>query len=171
LRECIIERTGLDVNSLKLDPYQQKLSIRFIEANAGKLLCKSILFSNWTPPIADDDNHLQKSTQTFISKAIEYAVTRLKASSVTFAVPDVYDKEEILAEAMISTARHQIEKSSILTVSFVLLSDQQILFKAFSTRLENMQNGLQFSLPTASNKTFFKKQHTIKNMVFLLNSF
>ena len=163
LRECIIEQTDLDVNSLKLDPSQQKLSIRFIEANSAKLLCKTILFSNWSPPIADADNHLQKSTQIFISKAIQYAVTRLKASSITFAVPDVYDKEEILAEAMLSAAKHQIEKCSTLTVSFVLLSNQQILFKTFSTKLENMQNVLQFPLPTASNKFSFHKQQTTRS--------
>ncbi|CAF2971948.1 unnamed protein product [Rotaria sp. Silwood2] len=150
LRERIIEQAGLDVNSLKCEPNQQKSSVRFIEATSGQVSCKTILFSNWTPPMNIDNDGFRRSAQVFISKSIQYAIIQLKAESVAFALPDLYDKEDILVDTIFQETRHQIKRSSTCTVSFVFLSDQQTLFEMFSKEMEKLQDVLQFSFPTAT---------------------
>ena len=151
LRERIIEQAGLDVNALTYQPNQQKSSVKFIEAQSKQLLCKSILFSNWTPPINSDDNTFRRSVQGFIAKSIQYAITQLKAKSVAFALPDLYDKEYIITNAIVEETKFQIERSSILNVSFVFSNDQKELFDMFATEIEKMQDFLEFSFPTISN--------------------
>ncbi|CAF2078145.1 unnamed protein product [Rotaria magnacalcarata] len=148
LRERIIEQAGLNVNTLTYQPNQQKSSVKFIEAQSKQLLCKSILFSNWTPPISRDDNTFRRSAQCFIAKSIQYAITQLKAESVAFALPDLYDKEDIIANAIVEETKHQIERSSTVNVSFVFFYDQKELFDMFATEIEKMQGFLEFSFPT-----------------------
>ncbi|CAF4642273.1 unnamed protein product, partial [Didymodactylos carnosus] len=122
LRESIIERSGIDIKSLKYNQNQQKATVMLIETNSGKLPSKTILFSNWTPSgtYISSDDILRKSIQVFISKSTQYAITHLQSKSIAFTVPEAYEKEEVVAEMMLMEAKHQIAKSSSLTVLFVL---------------------------------------------------
>ncbi len=126
----------------------------FIHTKSDRLPCKSILFTNWTPPVTNDDSELQRSVQIFILKSIQYATTRLEAVSVAFAVPDFCDKEETVVKAMLKEAKHQIEKSTTLDLSFILLANQQTLLELFSTKIEKMQGFLQLSCPTTCKNCY-----------------
>ncbi|CAF1053866.1 unnamed protein product [Didymodactylos carnosus] len=152
LRENIIERAGIDIKSLKYNQNQQKATVTLIETNSGKLPSKTILFSNWTPSgtYISSDDILRKSIQVFISKSTQYAITHLQSKSIAFAVPEVYEKEEVVAEMMLMEAKHQIAKSSSLTVLFVLSPDQYILQKTFSGQLDTMQTNVEFDWSTAN---------------------
>ncbi len=69
---------------------------------------------------------------------------------------DSYKQEDIFAEEIIEETIHQINltKSLSLKVSFVLLSDQQILHKQFLNAIQTIQNGEDsfgiFYCPTSS---------------------
>lgn len=100
------------------------------------------------------DTNLRRSTQNFISKSIQYAMTQLKACSIAFALSDMYDKEDIFTDAVFQETRNQLERSSKLHISFIFLSEQQTLFNLFSTQIEKLQGFLQFSFPTTSNEFY-----------------
>ncbi|CAF3044956.1 unnamed protein product [Rotaria socialis] len=172
LCERIIEQAGLNVNTLTYQPNQQKSNIKFIEAQSKQLLCKSILFSNWTPPITSDDNTFRRSAQGFIAKSIQYAITQLNAESVAFALPDLYDKEDTITNAIVEETKRQLERSSTVDVSFVFFYDQKELFDMFATEMEKLHSFLEFSFPTitmqitllsSSRKSLKKCQNKIES--------
>ncbi|CAF1304609.1 unnamed protein product, partial [Didymodactylos carnosus] len=149
LKEVIIERAG----GLQQNPVENEKqfgTFTLTETNAGQLSCKKILFSNWLPKFTSNENVLRKSVQTFISQSIQYATRQqsqqqdMKIESIAFVVPDLSGdsiaKENILAHEMMNETKHQIElKKSFLKISFILLPEQQTLYKQFSTIIETMQ--------------------------------
>ncbi|CAF3999400.1 unnamed protein product, partial [Adineta steineri] len=72
LKEGVIERAGT-FNYERT--YTNATGPTFTETNGGKLSCKRILFSNWTPQtLINDENELRKSIQVFVSKSVEYTL-------------------------------------------------------------------------------------------------
>ncbi|CAF1029912.1 unnamed protein product [Adineta steineri] len=158
LKESLIERAG-EINQLQ---NQENSTIPFItETTSGRLNCKKILFVNWSVPTWGIDNdYLSESITTFISKTIQYVIANRKQTdsdvySIAFAVPDMCEQEQVLAEEMIEETMNQIKsiKSFSLNVSFILLPDQKTLHKQFLNILQEVHKGEDnfgmFSCPTS----------------------
>ncbi|CAF2078725.1 unnamed protein product, partial [Rotaria magnacalcarata] len=148
LRQSVVERAGPiqkvepEVNEADTSPIPY-----FVETTGGNLLCKIILFANWPSAQAtSSENVFLQDVKSFVSKSIEYVMMKnakstLKLQSIAFAVPDFNKKESILAKDMIYTAKQQIELAkSPLKISFVLLSDQQMLHEIFLSAIQTMES-------------------------------
>ncbi|CAF4287034.1 unnamed protein product [Rotaria socialis] len=138
LREGVIERA--DAFNYEKN-YTDETNIKFTETNGGKLNCKRILFSNWTPSKTMNDDDLRKSIKIFISKSIEHATKEKTQTSVAFAVPDSCSNEIILAREMIDTAKKQLESKNLqLKISFILLPEQRTLHSQCFAVIGTMQD-------------------------------
>ncbi|CAF4193216.1 unnamed protein product, partial [Adineta steineri] len=166
LKESLIERAG-EIIQLQ---NQEHSTIPFItETTSGRLNCKKILFVNWSVPTCELDNdYLSESITTFISKTIQYVIANRKQTdsdvySIAFAVPDMCEQEQILAEEMIEETMNQIKsiKSFSLNVSFILLPDQKTLHKQFLNVLQEVHKGEDnfgmFSCPTSDGFTHWNQ--------------
>ncbi len=154
LKEGVIERAGRFNYE---HTYTDTTGIQFTETDAGALNCKKILFSNWVPFAAsDDENELRKSIQIFISKSIEYIIKDKNPTSIAFAVCDSCKNEMILAQQMIAVAKQLLESSNLqLKIVFVLLPEQKSLHNYFCTILDSIPDGyMQFEWPTAGEMNF-----------------
>ncbi|CAF4037044.1 unnamed protein product, partial [Rotaria sordida] len=91
--------------------------------------------------------------------------------SIAFAVPDSCHNERILAEEIINEAKRQVDLSNSvsLMISFVMLSDQEILYQQFRSVIQNIQTqddgiGVLFCpISVPENKAIAKQ----KNVAFL----
>ncbi|CAF4084437.1 unnamed protein product [Rotaria sp. Silwood2] len=154
LKQSLIERAGNIIRqeqqvdkTKKTDKSDKNLTPFFIETTASNLVCKIVLFSNWSPLEATmNDDSLREHIRKFISKSIEYIIVKneqsnIKIESIAFAAPDSCKKENILAEEMIYETKRQIELTkSSLRISFILLPDQQTLYHQFLTAIQKMQS-------------------------------
>lgn len=136
LKDGIIERAGtFDYEKTEV----QSDGTMYTETDGGKLSCKRILFSNWTPNcLINNENILKSSIRSFMTKSIEHMNN---ASSIAFAVPDSCTDEIILAREMFLQAKQRLEnETSELRIVLVLLPEQKSLHKIFSDLIENTEN-------------------------------
>ena len=102
-----------------------------------------------------NDDEFSESIQLFISKSFEYMKSDSNKQSIAFAIPDLYRREDVFAEEMIESTMNQI-KSLSLKVLFVLLPDQQKLYKQFLSTIQKVQQGEEnfgvFKCPTTSKR-------------------
>ena len=151
-KESLIERAGEIVQQqtlIQTNSHENEItSIPFItETSGGRLNCKKILFVNWSlPQIVTNEDYLSESIRLFVSTTIQYVITEsqqlnLKSQSISFAVPDSCQQEQILAEEMIEETINQIDliKSLSLKVSFVLLPEQETLHQQFLNIISTIQ--------------------------------
>jgi hypothetical protein len=133
----------------------------FTETTPGNLVCKRIIFANWSPSQTTmGDETLRKHIQKFISKSIKYVIRRnkrwnFKTKSIAYAVPDSLNAEKILAEEMIYETKRRIESTkSSLKISFILLPEQRTLYEQFLAVIQKMQSSDDgyaiFSCPLSS---------------------
>lgn len=150
LQEGLIECTG----SFNYErTYTDVTGSKFTKTNGDNLHFKRILFCDWIS-LTDIDNEaeLRKAIQTFIAKSLEYAMKDEKLKSIAFATPDLCTEEQILAEELIDEAKRQLESTNLqLTISFIVLPEQQSLLNKFFAVMNSMQNiCTQYAWTTAS---------------------
>lgn len=100
----------------------------------------------------NSEPELRKSIQFFVAKSIEYAMKDEFVRSVAFATPNSSADENILAQELIGEAKRQLESRSLqLTISFILLKEQQSLVNHLLLVASSMQNTFaQLEWKTAS---------------------
>lgn len=111
----------------------------YTETDGGKLKCKRILFSNWTPiAMVNNDQILRKSIRSFVTHSLEYVK---EDPSIAFAVPDSSMDEIILATEMVAEIKRHLENNQLeQRITLVLLPEQKSLSDQFALLVETPSN-------------------------------
>lgn len=107
----------------------------YTETDGGKLKCKRILFSNWTPiTLVNSDQILRKSIRSFVTRSFEYAK---EVPSIAFAIPDSSIDETILTTEMVTEIKRHLENNQLKQrITLVLLPEQKSLSEQFAHLIE-----------------------------------
>lgn len=132
-----------------------------------------------------NDDNIRHYVRKFISKVIQFVFANNRYSnigiqSIAFAVPDLCNKEKIVAEEMIRETQRQIQsmKSIFLKVSFILTSDKQLLYQEFSSAMSTIETTNTtygyLVYPSSSkiikffcNEDYFDKNYNLREILIL----
>jgi hypothetical protein len=146
LREHLTQCAG-DIEEINRSRHIDE-SLFITETTAGKLKCQTILFVNWSLPKqpTPEECFIQR-IQFFLSKVFKYLVKHDKTPnvtvrSITIAMPEIFDNEDIFFEEFLNELINQIHsiKSSSFRVALLFVPDQEKLYQKFIDALGLYQN-------------------------------
>ncbi|CAF1246118.1 unnamed protein product, partial [Didymodactylos carnosus] len=143
LRDSILKQAG----SVVKEDYDKASKTNYdslIELNPGNLNCEKLLFLPWNKPV--HSSKLAESLRTFVSVIIQYIAFQANTRSIeSVAFPAIGCGKfgcpvDIVAKEMIFEAKKQLEKTKLnLRISFVMLKEQQNVFREFSNAISIIQ--------------------------------